>query len=415
MTRGSDVVMGLLALLVLMIAGLGAWGLARRRRVPAPMKITIASGEQELMSLSALSEAALPDAIRGATKLDPKRFGRILEPIMQVAPSMATAAMANGRRLMEVAVNGPLVGAADGNGMRAISMGPKGIAENARLYNPSALQRVASAAAVWQLASVIVAQKHLADISAALQRVESKIEDIQSFMEEQRLAVVRSVVSYLRDAKEAIENGEFLERTRDRLETFDIELVRVTQSLMDQINRESAIDLDRDNVGCKGEYSSALNKYQQLKRHSKELALCVEVRLANWYVCSLYPDRSKMLDPRLGQIRLAADQLERVEEELDRRLGKDCEHIDAAFTFESTIANRRQEVREIGMAGAKILHDGSARCRTLISSLMAVVADRQATNRLVIESQNGRPTAVYLRREQPVTEIIQTSLPEQAI
>ncbi len=415
MTWGFDVVTSLLVLLVLMIAGLGVWWLARRRRVQASTKISVASGGQELMSLSALSEAALPDAIRNATKLDPKGFGRVLEPIMQVAPSMATAAMANGRRLMEVAVNGPLIGAADGNGMRAISMGPNGIAEHARLYNPSALQGVASAAAVWQLASVIVAQKHLADINATLQRVESKIEGIQSFMEEQRLAVVRGVVSYLQDAKEAIENGEFLERTRDKLETFDIELVRVTQSLMDQINRESAVDLDRDSVGCKGEYSSARNKYQQLKRHSEELALCVEVRLANWYVCSLYPDRSKMLDPRLGQIRLATEQLEKLKEELDGRLRKDCEYIDAAFTLESTIANRRQEVREIGMAGIKILHDGSVRCQTLISSLMAVVADRQATSRLVVESQNGRPTAIYLRREQPVAEIIQAPLLEQAV
>jgi hypothetical protein len=234
-------------------------------------------------------------------------------------------------------------------------------------------------------------------------------------MEEQRLAVVRSVVSYLQDAKEAIENGEFLERTRDKLETFDIELVRVTQSLTDQINREFAIDLDRDGVGCKGEYNSARNKYQQLKRHSEELALCVEVRLANWYLCSLYPDRSKMLDPRLGQIGFVTEQLEKMKEELDGRLRKDCEYIDAAFTSESTIANRRQEVREIGMTGVKVLHDGNAKCQALISSLRAVIADRQATNRLVVESQNGKPTAVYLRREQPVAEIIRAPLLEQAV
>jgi hypothetical protein len=414
MTWGFDFVTSLLVL-VLVAAGLGVLWLARRRRVQALTKISVASGDQELMSLSALSEAALPDVIRGATKLDPKGFGGVLEPIMQVAPSMATATMANGRRLMEVVVNGPLVGAADGNGMRAISMGPNGIAEHARLYNPSALQGIANATAVWQLASVIVAQKHLADISETLRRVESKVEGVQSFMEEQRLAVVRSVVSYLQDAKEAIENGEFLERTRDKLETFDIELVRVTQSLTDQINREFAIDLDRDGVGCKGEYNSARNKYQQLKRHSEELALCVEVRLANWYLCSLYPDRSKMLDPRLGQIGFVTEQLEKMKEELDGRLRKDCEYIDAAFTSESTIANRRQEVREIGMTGVKVLHDGNAKCQALISSLRAVIADRQATNRLVVESQNGKPTAVYLRREQPVAEIIRAPLLEQAV
>jgi hypothetical protein len=66
---------------------------------------------------------------------------------------------------MEVVINGDLVRAADGHGFRAIAMGAKGVREHARLFEVKNLQNVVNAAAVWQIASVLVAQKHLADIS----------------------------------------------------------------------------------------------------------------------------------------------------------------------------------------------------------------------------------------------------------
>ena len=70
---------------------------------------------------------------------------------------------------MEVVVDGTLARAADGSGLLPFVRGPNGrIVEQARLFDAANLQRMVSAAALWQVASVIVAQKHLADISGRL-------------------------------------------------------------------------------------------------------------------------------------------------------------------------------------------------------------------------------------------------------
>lgn len=348
--------------------------------------------------MTVVDEARLTTLTRHAAKADAKAFSRVLEPIMQVAPSMATAAMAGSSQLMEVVVNGPLVAAADGNGLRAFTMGANGIQEHARLFEPSNLQNVANAAAIWQLASVVVAQKHLADISATLKRVESKVDGIQSFMEEQRLAVIQSVMHYLDDTRKALGRGEFLERTRDKLEDFDIELERAGMSLASQIRRESESALEHDTAGCEGEYISALAKHRGIKQHVDELTLCNEVRLANWYLCSLYPDRSEMLGSRLAQIRKATEQTDGLRASLERTMDADCLQIDAIFTSDETIAQRRREVRSMSAAAA--FQDSKTRCDQIVLRMGAVAADRKAPQRLIIEAMDGKPTVVYLCHEQ---------------
>src|SRR5690606_24755771 len=209
--------------------------------------------------------------VAGMSRHAPSTFGRALEPLMQVAPSMATAGMANSRQLMEVVINGPLVAAADGNGFRAMTMGANGVQQNARLFEPKALQNVANAAAIWQLASFAVAQKHLADISATLQHVEGKDVGNQSMNEEERTTLIDGALKYIHSARHAMQQGEFLDRTRDKLEDFEIQLEQAGTTLLRQIGRESKSELEVDTVGCEGEYQSALAKHRALAACAAEL------------------------------------------------------------------------------------------------------------------------------------------------
>lgn len=359
--------------------------------------VVVTSGDQELMSMTVLDGKALPALTEGAVKLNPTGFARALEPIMQVAPSVRTAVMANSRRLMEVVVNGDLAAASDGNGLRAWVTNADGIKEHGRLFEPKSLQNVANATAIWQLASVAVAQKHLADISATLQRVESKVDDIQRYMEADRFTVIQSALNYLRVAKDAVAKGEFLERTRNKLEDFDIELERVGLSLIDQIRRETEGKIEHDTFGSEGEYQSALRKHRSLSRHVEELTFCNEVRLANWYLCSLYPDQSKMLEPRLTQIRATLEQTNGLRQCLAQAVEADCDKIEAFWNTHDTLVARRNEVRGAAAVGAKALESGGDRCEGLASRLARVGSDRRGVNRLIVESENGIPTSVYLR------------------
>ena len=365
-----------------------------------PSQVVVSDGDREIMSLTLLDDAdAARKQLTRATPLPTQAvsglLGRMIEPLMQAAPSAGVAAMANSSTLMEVVINGPMLAASDGNGLRAIAKAGKGF-EHARLFEPTTLQTVANVAAIWQLASIVVAQKHLADISAALRRVESKVDGIQSFLEEERLAVIRSAMKYLETAKQAIEAGEFLAGTRDKLETFDIELDRAGMTLLDQIERESAAALERDSVGCEGEYQSALAKHTRLKRLVGELTLSNEVRLANWYVCSVYPDNSKMLASRLEQIKKDIDQAKALKDRLAKALEHDCGLIDAKWTSDKVIEQRRAEVSEVGRLGQIKLQNSLSHHEAIILKIESVRAERNRPSRLIVETKDGMPAAVYM-------------------
>lgn len=364
-----------------------------------PTRLLLAVDDEPVFALTILDEDEGRKQTAGLSRHAPTAFGRALEPLMQVAPSMATAGMAGSRQLMEVVINGPLVAAADGNGFRAMTMGANGVQQNARLFEPKALQNVANAAAIWQLASVAVAQKHLADISATLKRVEEKVAGVQSMLEEERAALIDGALKYIHSARQAMQQGEFLERTRDKLEDFEIRLEQAGTTLLRQIERESQSELDRDTVGCEGEYQSALAKHQALAERASELVACAEVRLANWYLCSLYPDRSKMLEGRMQQIQQFLGQVASVRKRLSSALDADCKKIDARFTSDETITERRKHVRKEAKPGNEALSKGSKRCEMIVARVQAVADDRSSTSRMLIETNGKTPTAVYLAHD----------------
>lgn len=366
-----------------------------------PTRLVLAVDDEPVFAMTILDEAEGSKQVAGLSRHAPSAFGRALEPLMQVAPSMATAGMANSRQLMEVVINGPLVAAADGNGFRAMTMGASGVQQNARLFEPKALQNVANAAAIWQLASVAVAQKHLADISATLKRVEDKVAGIQSMLEEERAALIDGALKYIHSARQAMQQGEFLDRTRHKLEDFEIQLEQAGTTLLRQIERESKSELERDTVGCEGEYQSALAKHQALAARAAELVACAEVRLANWYLCSLYPDRSKMLDSRMEQINNFVRQVMSVRKRLVDALDADCQKINARFTSDKTIADRRIRVQNEAAFGREAVAEGVKRCSTIIARVRAIAHDRVSTSRLLIETDGKTPTAVYLSHEKP--------------
>ena len=138
-----------------------------------------------------------------------------------------------------------------------------------------------------------------------------------------------------------------------------------------------------------------------LAARAAELVACAEVRLANWYLCSLYPDRSKMLESRMQQIQQFMGQVASVQKRLKAALNADCQLIDARFTPDETIAERRTHVRDEAKSGNDALRNGAKRCATIIARVQTVADDRSSTSRLLIETDGKTPTAVYLSHEKP--------------
>ena len=83
-----------------------------------------------------------------------------LAELIQAVPAVLAAAQTSGKHLMEVVINGDLVHASDGNGLRAFTRGVRGIVQQARLFEVSNLQNLMNAGAIcksllfWLLRSI---------------------------------------------------------------------------------------------------------------------------------------------------------------------------------------------------------------------------------------------------------------------
>ena len=105
---------------------------------------------------------------------DSSAMGRVLAALQAVSDLLLAGAVA-GKKLMEVEIHGDLTRAADGVGYRAFAVGGHGIQEHARLFDLDSLNRLVDVAAVWRIASVVVAQKYLHDINQNLTEIKSTV------------------------------------------------------------------------------------------------------------------------------------------------------------------------------------------------------------------------------------------------
>ena len=87
--------------------------------------------------------------------------------------------------------------AKDGNGLRGMVHGVNkdgkfGVTENVRIFEANTLKQVINSGVIFNLASTVVAQKHLADINEKLKEIQKGINEIRHFLEDER----RSKIDY---------------------------------------------------------------------------------------------------------------------------------------------------------------------------------------------------------------------------
>ena len=236
---------GLVALVLLILVLI----YARRRasQVTEPLDVTVPAsllGHPEPRAIEAIRPAAIAfgfdpisPAVTIARLTDDECFrsarpielgdgltGRI-GALMQSAPSVLVANAHQGRHLMEVAINGELVRAATGDGFRAFALdASRHIAEHATLFDIGNLTKLVDAAAVWQVASVVVAQKHLADISAKLSVIAECVGRLSTFLDSARRTRISGTYGYLCQVVQAIQQGELPPSIRNELESCEWDL-----------------------------------------------------------------------------------------------------------------------------------------------------------------------------------------------
>ncbi|EEZ4383108.1 MULTISPECIES: YaaW family protein [Escherichia] len=188
---------------------------------------------QRVLTVSsiALNEITHPDTLVQHDIAEISRLG----PLLQTLPSLATAAHIASHHYMEVIIDGALAKVKDGSGYRGFSLGEKGIKAHAVLLNPDKLNQLVNAGILLNVASAILAQKHLADISNKLTQIIETIREISAFQNNARKSEIVGAIQYLQQITPVVIEGQSSPEIRQMLEAIEKDFSTLQDHLLTDI------------------------------------------------------------------------------------------------------------------------------------------------------------------------------------
>ncbi|WP_153116828.1 hypothetical protein [Rhodocyclus tenuis] len=324
--------------------------------------------------------------------LDPKRDYSIsrLSALCQAIPSLLVTGEASGKKIMEVVINGDLVRAADGNGLRAFAMNGKGIAEQARLFEMSDLQNMINAAAIWQIASVVVAQKHLADISRKLDEIKAGVQQISQFLASQRKSRVLATYDYLGQVYLAIKGGDLPDSSRMNLESCERDLLEIQHHL--EIEYRQKVDKKVEHTetfGTENLTNDIGKKISELEELTGDIALCLKTRIAAWHVLSLFPGDPQLKVARRASIQKSIDSFSELVPYLEESLNSEIAAVNAFWNKGSTLDARKRNLKSKCMTAAGSLESKAKKCSEHVTDSEHILLEHDQPIRLYLQFENG--------------------------
>lgn len=276
---------------------------------PSSLVIQNSQGEQAI----AITELplALFDKVASTSCRPPKNIGR-LNSLLQAAPTSVAAAQGIPANVYEVAINGPLIAAKDaaGNviegGYRAMSKGANGqFTEHAVLSNPGSLNQAMNAAAVWQIASVVVAQKHLADISQKLDALETGMDRLDGKIDAKRQGMLMGAIEHLKEISRPILTGDYNATLRQSIEDHAKDLLACRNEVSIILNKRIAAlpDVkDPDAINADGLADMIRQEMDAIAVHLREWLLSSHARFQAWSLLTAMPGEQTLKQERYSQI-----------------------------------------------------------------------------------------------------------------
>ncbi len=258
------------------------------------------SSEQPLMKAGLASNQVIPDT---AERVDAAGLGiDRLAPLLQAVPSLAVAGEVATTQLMEVVINGPLCAASNGDGFRAFTREAGRIKENARLFKPEKLQQLVNSAAMFQIASAVVAQKHLADISAKLSEIIAGVSAIAEFLDRERSAKIKAALNYLKQIAPVVLAGEATSGLRPELESIERDLEAIQHHLSQEL---AALAKEASEYKDPGVFETTATLTSELKKtqskadgKAQEWRLCMSIRLVACRLLGSFPNEAALASQR---------------------------------------------------------------------------------------------------------------------
>ncbi|WP_279205053.1 hypothetical protein [Obesumbacterium proteus] len=360
------------------------WGFGLDINQPALTVSTIPPSE--LISTEAMQEQDITGISR-------------LSPLLQTLPSLATSAHVASHQYMEVIINGPLANVKDGPGFRGFSLGEKGIKEHAVLLNPDKLNQLVNAGMLLNVASAVLAQKHLADISKKLTEIVEAVREVSAFQNNARKSEIIGAIQYLQQITPVVLEGQCSLAIRQKLEDIEVQFSALQAHLLTDItaagDKVSALK-DRGLFGSTEITNKIHNQQKILDERIHEWDLAMKVRAQALHLLTHAEDDTTLVKHRQQTITHNYQQFESVIDKVERQIHQRIQGI-SALTEQSNTTNANKVLLR-KWTTTKLVQQKMAIEEAHLSFeqfQQGLLAEQPQSARLLVEMQDGKPVKCF--------------------
>lgn len=322
-----------------------------------------------------------------------------LSPLLQTLPSLAASTHIASHQYMEVIINGPLASVKDGPGFRGFSLGEKGIKEHAVLLNPDKLSQLVNAGMLLNVASAVLAQKHLADISKKLTEIVEAVREVSAFQNNARKSEIIGAIQYLQQITPTVLEGQCSPAIRQKLEDIEVQFSALQAHLLTDITAAGdkvAALKDRGLFGSTEITNKIQTQQKILDERIHEWDLAMKVRAQALHLLTHAEGNTTLVRHRQQTIVHNYQQFESVIDKVERQLHQRIQGI-SALTEQSNTTN----------ANKVLLRKWTT--TTLMQQKMAIeeahlsfeqfqqglLTEQPQSARLLVEMQDGKPVKCF--------------------
>ncbi|EFN6912964.1 hypothetical protein EIG74_07725 [Escherichia coli O10] len=352
---------------------------------------------QRVLTVSsiALNEITHPDTLIRHDITEISRLG----PLLQTLPSLVTAAHVASHHYMEVIIDGALAKVKDGSGYRGFSLGEKGIKAHAVLLNPDKLNQLVNASILLNVASAILAQKHLADISNKLTQIIETIREISAFQNNARKSEIVGAIQYLQQITPVVIEGQSSPEIRQILEAIEKDFSTLQDHLLTDIAfaGEKVASINDGSFFSSATITSKIQAQQKIiEERTMEWDLAMRVRGQALHLVSHSEGQTMLVERRQQAIEHHYAQFDTVISKVEKQLQSRIDSIGAVAEQANTTSANKVILRK--WCNNRLMPQKVAikEARMAFDQFQQNMLDKPLqTSRMLVEMKDGKPVKCY--------------------
>lgn len=313
---------------------------------PTPAKIIV--GDHADQALMAIESSDAGGQYAKGQPLDSRNpVIRQLSALAQAAvPALAADAH---QRLVEVLIKGELVHAVDGQGLRVFAI--EGGGEQDLPIEIRELQDGIDPIAAWQLAALVIAQKHLKDLAEKLAGIKDGMFRLSPYLDFQRKSQLESTFDYVEQFGAAVKAGELPDTIRRQLDDCEREVLEV-QGYLGKEHRQNVDKSveNKDMLGTELLATGITKKIEKLEELFNGMLVCIKTRIVVWHVLSLYPGEQQRKEACRTSIQQALSAFPSILAHRTKSIIAEISNVKSMFDSESKLNERRRALGKVHKA-----------------------------------------------------------------